>query len=111
MGEKISKTPMTRSRWQANSGAKTIVTMSGLPAGAPGDKTPNWVVATAVVPPDYPYLEETVRYQWEDGLFRGGKNLRKHADAKRRENRDWKNFRAAWWIMSVIPYPKLREAV
>ena len=37
--------------------------MSGLPAGAPGDKTPNWFTSTVSWPD---YMVESVRYQWED---------------------------------------------
>lgn len=48
-------------------GVKTIVTMSGLPAGAPGDKTPNWIVSTISWPEydGFNYMAEAVKYQWE----------------------------------------------
>ena len=42
-------------------GIKTIVMMSGLPAGCPGDRTPVWI--TGSWPPE---VVETLRYQWED---------------------------------------------
>lgn len=48
-------------------GVTTIVTMSGLPEGAPGDKTPNWITTT----PSWPvfkgrkYIADTLKYQWE----------------------------------------------
>lgn len=42
-------------------GVKTIVMMSGLPAGCPGDKTPVWV--TTSWPPE---VADVLRYQWED---------------------------------------------
>ena len=42
-------------------GVKTIVMMSGLPAGCPGDKTPVWV--TGSWPPE---ILDTLKYQWEE---------------------------------------------
>ena len=41
--------------------------MSGLPAGAPGDKTPNWIVSTISWPEydGFNYMAEAVKYQWE----------------------------------------------
>ncbi len=48
-------------------GVKTIVTMSGLPAGAPGDITPNWITST-ISWPEYNgqnYMADAVKYQWE----------------------------------------------
>ena len=43
-------------------GVKKLVMMSGLPTGAPGDKTPNWFTSTVSWPD---YMVESVRYQWE----------------------------------------------
>jgi sugar phosphate isomerase/epimerase len=45
-------------------GVATVVCMSGLPAGAPGDVTPNWIVCSW--PPD---TQETLRWQWEERLI------------------------------------------
>lgn len=48
-------------------GVKTIVTMSGLPEGAPGDTAPNWITST-ISWPDFDgrnYMREAVKYQWE----------------------------------------------
>jgi sugar phosphate isomerase/epimerase len=45
-------------------GVKTVCAMSGLPAGGPGDKLPNWVVVSW--PPE---VQETLNYQWNDVLF------------------------------------------
>lgn len=42
-------------------GLKTVVMMSGLPAGAPGDTMPNWVITSW--PPE---TQTILRYQWED---------------------------------------------
>jgi hypothetical protein len=43
--------------------------MSGLPAAAPGDKVPNWLVYTKSWPDEMP---ERDRYQWEDCAFPPG---------------------------------------
>lgn len=48
-------------------GVKTIVTMSGLPEGTPGDTAPNWITST-ISWPDFDgrnYMREAVKYQWE----------------------------------------------
>ena len=45
-------------------GVETVVLMSGLPEGAPGDKMPNWVVASW--PPE---TQTMLKYQWEDRLL------------------------------------------
>lgn len=42
-------------------GVHTVVCMSGLPAGAPGDRTPNWV--TTSWPPE---TQEILDHQWND---------------------------------------------
>lgn len=47
-------------------GVETIVTMSGLPEAAPGDRVPNWLVYTKSWPDEMP---ERDRYQWEDRAF------------------------------------------
>ena len=45
-------------------GVDTVVCMSGLPEGAKGDKTPNWVVSSW--PPE---TQTILKYQWEDRLL------------------------------------------
>lgn len=45
-------------------GIKTVCTMSGLPAGAPGDTMPNWIVASW--PPE---TQTMLKYQWEEVLL------------------------------------------
>ncbi|MCD8299981.1 MAG: sugar phosphate isomerase/epimerase, partial [Clostridiales bacterium] len=67
MGHAHSKTIHDTAVLAGLLGVKTIVTMSGLPAGAPGDKTPNWITST-ISWPEYDgvnYMEETVKYQWD----------------------------------------------
>lgn len=45
-------------------GIKTVITMSGLPAGSAKDHMPNWVVSSW--PPE---TQEILRYQWEEKLL------------------------------------------
>ena len=45
-------------------GIKTVCTMSGLPAGNPTDKMPNWVVSSW--PPE---TQTILKYQWEEKLL------------------------------------------
>lgn len=62
-GEDYSKSMYDTAVLAGKLGVKKLVMMSGLPAGAPGDKTPNWITSTVSWPD---YMVETVRYQWED---------------------------------------------
>lgn len=67
MGHAHSKTIHDTAVLAGKLGVKTIVTMSGLPAGAPGDKTPNWITST-ISWPEYDgvnYMVDAVNYQWE----------------------------------------------
>lgn len=43
---------------------ETVVLMSGLPEGAPGDKMPNWVISSW--PPE---TQAMLKYQWEERLL------------------------------------------
>ena len=67
MGKAHSKTMRDTFVLAGKLGVKTVVTMSGLPAGAPGDKTPNWFVSTISWPEydGFNYRAEGVKYQWE----------------------------------------------
>ncbi len=80
MGEKHSKSAYDTVTLAGKLGVKTVVMMSGLPAGAPGDTTPNWVLSTQSLPSDNPYLEETVRYQWEEVAIPWWKDFVKHCE-------------------------------
>ena len=53
---------------------ETVVLMSGLPAGGPGDKLPNWVVSSW--PPE---TQTILKYQWDDVLLPYWKKLAEHA--------------------------------
>jgi sugar phosphate isomerase/epimerase len=44
-------------------GTDVVITFSGCPGGAPGDRCPNWV--TCAWPPDYPQI---LSYQWDEVL-------------------------------------------
>lgn len=67
MGREHSKTIYDTVVLASKLGVKTIVTMSGLPAGAPGDKIPNWITST-ISWPDFAgknYMADAVDYQWD----------------------------------------------
>lgn len=63
LGEIHSKTAYDTAVLAGKLGVKTIVMMSGLPAGGPEDRTPNWITSTVSWPD---YMTESLRYQWED---------------------------------------------
>ena len=67
MGHEHSKTMRDTMVLAGKLSVDTVVTMSGLPAGAPGDKTPNWFVSTVSWPDfdGFSYMKEGVKYQWE----------------------------------------------
>ena len=67
MGNLHSKTIRDTIVLAGKIGVETVVTMSGLPAGAPGEKTPNWFVSTVSWPEfeGFNYMVEGVKYQWE----------------------------------------------
>ncbi len=67
MGRAHSKTIHDTAVLAGKLGVKTIVMMSGLPEGAPGEHTPNWLTST-ISWPEYNgvnYMVETMKYQWE----------------------------------------------
>ena len=57
-------------------GVGTVTCFSGLPAGAPGDATPNWI--TAPWPAEHAEAHE---YQWEEVAIPYWRELASHADA------------------------------
>ena len=67
MGRKHSKTIRDTIVLAGKMGVKTVVTMSGLPAGSPSDTTPNWFVSTVSWPEyeGFNYMAEGVKYQWK----------------------------------------------
>ncbi len=78
MGEAHSQSAYMTAELAGKLGVQKIVMMSGLPEGAPGDKTPNWITSTVSWPD---YMVETVRYQWEDVAFPWWNKFVKHAAA------------------------------
>lgn len=57
-------------------GVKKVCLMSGLPGGAPGEKTPNWIVSSW--PPE---TQTILKWQWEDVLLPCWHELAKLAKA------------------------------
>ena len=77
LGDKHSKEIEQTIHLAGEIGVKKIVIMSGLPAAAPGDVVPNWLVYTKSWPVEMP---EHDRYQWEDCAFPYWHGLVKLAD-------------------------------
>jgi sugar phosphate isomerase/epimerase len=48
----------------AELGVPYVSLLAGLPAGGPGDGTPNWIISSA-----FPGLGETYRWQWEERVL------------------------------------------
>ena len=67
MGKAHSQTIHDTAELAGILGVKTIVTMSGLPAGCAHDMTPNWITSTVSWPnfEGRNYMKEAVQYQWE----------------------------------------------
>lgn len=63
-GERQSKCLVDTIRLAGQLGVDTVVCMSGLPGGAPGDIMPNWVVSSW--PPE---TQQILTYQWEEVAF------------------------------------------
>ena len=78
MGEQHTKTTYDTVVLAGKLGVKKIVMMSGLPAGAPGDKTPNWITSTISWPD---YMPKTVDYQWNEVAIPWWKKFAQHAKA------------------------------
>lgn len=68
-------------------GIKKVIMMSGLPAGSPEDKTPNWITYTVSWPP---VLKEILTYQWEEVAVPYWKKLVKKAESCGVEKIAWK---------------------
>ena len=72
MGEEHSAAAEKTMELAGKLGVKTIVMMSGLPAGAPGDKIPNWITYTVSWPES---LQDVLDYQWNEVAIPYWKNL------------------------------------
>jgi sugar phosphate isomerase/epimerase len=75
-GEKQSKTLHDTIRLAGMMGIKTVCLMSGLPAGGPEDKTPNWIVSSW--PPE---TGDILAWQWREKLIPYWKDLAALAQA------------------------------
>ena len=107
MGERHRKEMEETVRLAGEIGVKTIVTMSGLPAAAPGDSVPNWLVYTKSWPDEMP---ERDRYQWEDCAFPFWERMVKLADEVGVENYALENF-SAMLVWNPETLFRLRDAV
>lgn len=63
MGERHTKSSYDTIVLAGKLGVKKVVMMSGCPAGAAGDKTPNWITSTVSWPD---YMAPALEYQWND---------------------------------------------
>ncbi|MBB3190283.1 sugar phosphate isomerase/epimerase family protein [Halomonas cerina] len=88
-------------------GVKKIVAMSGLPAAAPGDSVPNWLVYTKSWPEEMP---EHDRYQWEDCAFPYWHKLVRLAEEVGVETFALENF-SAMLVWNPETLFRLRDAV
>lgn len=61
IGESVDETVRATVRLAGLLGVETVVLMSGLPGGAPGDSTPNWI--TSSWPPE---TQQILDYQWNE---------------------------------------------
>ena len=60
-GKQYAKSMYECATLAAKLGVKKLVAMAGLPAGAPGDTTPNWITSTV----SWPYfMKPAYEYQW-----------------------------------------------
>lgn len=74
-GERQSKNLYDTISLAGELGVPTVVCMSGLPGGTPGDVTPNWIVTSW--PPD---TQETLRWQWDECLLPYWRDLAHHGE-------------------------------
>ena len=107
LGEKHRKEIADTVRLAGEIGVTKIVTMSGLPAAAPGDTVPNWLVYTKSWPDEMP---ERDRYQWEDCAFPYWEGLVKLADEVGVEKFALENF-SAMLVWNPETLLRLRDAV
>ena len=73
-GERQSKVLHDTVTLAGELGVRKVCLMSGLPAGGPGDKMPNWVISSW--PPE---TQTILKWQWQEKLLPYWHNLAKHA--------------------------------
>ncbi|MGG3435708.1 sugar phosphate isomerase/epimerase [Bacillus subtilis] len=88
-------------------GVKKVIMMSGLPAGGPDDKVPNWITYTVSWPP---VLKDILNYQWEDVAIPYWKELVKKAEACGVEKIALENF-SSQLVYNPETLFRLRKAV
>ncbi|MFL0444781.1 sugar phosphate isomerase/epimerase family protein [Bacillus subtilis] len=88
-------------------GVKKVIMMSGLPAGSPDDKVPNWITYTVSWPP---VLKDILNYQWEDVAIPYWKKLVKKAGACGVEKIALENF-SSQLVYNPETLFRLRKAV
>ncbi len=107
MGEDHTRTIYDTATLAGQLGVKKLVMMSGLPAGAPGDQTPNWLTSTVSWPD---YMVESLRYQWEDVAIPWWKKFADHC-----KNQGIRQIAIEEFPCQLVYNPetllKLREAV
>ncbi|MEK5210633.1 sugar phosphate isomerase/epimerase [Bacillus sp. FSL R5-0603] len=88
-------------------GVKKVIMMSGLPAGGPDDKVPNWITYTVSWPP---VLKDILNYQWEDVAIPYWKELVQKAEACGVEKIALENF-SSQLVYNPETLFRLRNAV
>lgn len=88
-------------------GVKKVIMMSGLPAGSPEDKVPNWITYTVSWPP---VLKEILDYQWNDVAIPYWKDLVKRAESCGVEKIALENF-SSQLVYNPETLFRLRNAV
>ncbi|PJM63013.1 hypothetical protein BLX91_18390 [Bacillus subtilis] len=88
-------------------GVKKVIMMSGLPAGGPDDKVPNWITYTVSWPP---VLKDILNYQWEDVAIPYWKELVQKAEACGVEKIALENF-SSQLVYNPETLFRLRKAV
>lgn len=78
MGEKHTRSTYDTVTLAGKLGVRKIVMMSGCPAGAPGDKIPNWITSTVSWPD---YMAPALEYQWNDVAIPWWQAFVKHCKA------------------------------
>lgn len=88
-------------------GVKKVIMMSGLPAGGPDDKVPNWITYTVSWPP---VLKDILNYQWEEVAIPYWKELVQKAEACGVEKIALENF-SSQLVYNPETLFRLRNAV
>lgn len=78
MGEEHTQNTYETVELAGKLGVRKIVMMSGCPAGAPGDQTPNWITSTISWPD---YMAPALQYQWEEVAIPWWKKFVAHCQA------------------------------